>query len=308
MSVRLWLVAVASLASAASLPAYAVPLVGAAGSTLLVGFDSATPGVITTTLNVTGIDGQIIRGIDFRPATGQLYAFVQPGFGQPGFNQSGSIVAVNTITGAATFVGAVPNPGSIDYGFAFNPASDRIRLVSAGDNNLRVNPDTGVTLTDTPLGYAAGDANAGANPTVTGIAYTNQNAGTQTATTLYGIDAATNSLVIQNPPNAGTLSTVGSLGVSLFDFGVGPGTGFDIDGATGLAFASLTTSVGSNGLYGINLATGGATLIGAFDPNTTVRDIAVGSIGPSVLVPEPASLLLLGLGLVSFIGVGRRTR
>ncbi|MBC7801975.1 MAG: DUF4394 domain-containing protein, partial [Gemmatimonadaceae bacterium] len=272
----------------------------------LAAFDSATPGVFSSVLNVTGIDGQTLRGIDFRPSTGQLFAFVQPGFGQPGFSQSGSIFTIDTGTGAATFVSAVPSAGAVDYGFAFNPVPDRIRLVSGDNTNLRINPVTGEVLTDTPLAYAATDPNAGVNPTVTGVAYTNQNPGQQTSTVLYGIDAATNSLVIQNPPNMGTLNTVGSLGVSLFDFGTGPGTGFDIDGATGLAFASLTTATGSNGLYSINLATGAASFVGGFDPATTVRDLAVGTLGGNVNVPEPASALIVTLGVIGLAAARRR--
>lgn len=43
--------------------------------------------------------------------------------------------------------------------------------------------------------------------------YTNQSAGTVATTTLYDLDLATGVLTTQNPPNNGTLNTIGALGV-----------------------------------------------------------------------------------------------
>ena len=299
MTVRLALATAAALS--ASVAAHAVPLIGVTGNATLIGFDSATPGTVTQTLAVTGLGTELIRGIDFRPSTGQLYAI-----GQTNFNNPVNLYTINVATGAATRVGTINSSAAIDFDIAFNPVPDRLRVVSADDTNLRVDPSNGATTVDGTLAYAAGDRNAGVNPTVTGVAYTNQKPGPQTTTTLYGIDAATNSLVVVNPPNNGTLTTVGSLGVSLFDFGVGPGIGFDIDGSTGLAFASLTLATGGNNLYGINLSTGSATLIGDFGSNV-VRDIAVGSIGAAAAVPEPASLAVFGIGLLG-LAMHRRAR
>ena len=64
--------------------------------------------------------------------------------------------------------------------------------------------------------------------------------------------------MISNPPNNGTLNTVGALGFNTSDL-----VGFDISGASGVAFASLTTPAGNfSQLFTINLATGAATLVG----------------------------------------------
>src|SRR4029078_5324069 len=108
-----------------------------------------------------------------------------------------------------------------------------------------------------------------------GSAYTNSFAGA-TATTLYGIDSTSDSLVIQNPPNNGTLTTVGA------GLGVGNITdvvGFDIlaqAGNTNVGFAALTTNGSSSGLYSVNLVAGTASLVGNIgaDP-TLLRGLAV---------------------------------
>ena len=124
--------------------------------------------------------------------------------------------------GATPFI---PVLAGASFGFDFNPTVDRIRVTSDAEQNLRLNPDNGtVAGVDTNLAYAPGDPGAGTNPSVAGSAYTNSFAGA-TSTTLYDIDNARHALVIQNPPNDGTLTTVGALGTTnnavAFDIGEG---------------------------------------------------------------------------------------
>ncbi len=256
----------------------------------LLSFDSATPGTTSPVVPITGLQaGEGLVGIDFRPATNQLY----------GVGSTSTVYSINTGTGLATAAGPafVPALSGTSFGVDFNPTVDRLRIVSNTGQNLRVNPITGaIAATDTPLAFAPADVNAGRTPNVVGAAYTNNFAGAAT-TTLYGIDSGLGILVTQNPPNAGTLNTVGPLGIN--PTGI---AGFDISGADGTAFASLSVGAGAASLYKINLATGAATAVGTIGSGLTITDISV------TPVPEPSALILSGLGLTGLILWRRKQR
>src|SRR5262245_20555849 len=242
---------------------------GIVGPSTLVRFDSATPGTIDQIVSISGlVGGDTIQGIDFRPATGQLFAL----------GSGNRLYTINTTTGAASApIALTADPTDAtnsfttltgtSFGVDFNPVPDRLRVVSNTGQNLRINPSNGLVITDDNL-------NPG-TPNVVGSAYTNSFAGAS-ATTLYGIDATSDSLVIQNPPNNGTLTTVGT------GLGVGNITdvvGFDIlaqAGNTNIAFASLSTNGTNSGLYSVDLTTGTATLIGNVGgPIQLLRGLAV---------------------------------
>lgn len=246
----------------------------------LVAFDSATPGTLQSSLFITGMQGgEEAIGIDFRPATGELYALGS-------FNR---LYRLNPGTAFASAVSAgfAPALNGVEFGFDVNPTVDRIRVTSDLGQNLRLDPVTGgLTAVDTPLAYGAGDPNFGTAPHVSGTAYTNNFAGS-TTTTLYNIDSGLDVLTIQNPPNNGTLTTVGPLG-----FNTSGLVGFDIFGAGNTGLASLTgIGAASSGLYTVNLATGAVSLIGEIGVGTgpiLIRDIAI--------VPAPGALGVLCLG------------
>ncbi len=211
-----------------------------AGNTLRF-FNSANPSVITATRTITGLQaGDTVVGIDLRPADNQLYAVVDGG-------ASDRIYTINPDTGAATLVSTLSvNLNGTSFGVDFNPAADRLRIVSDTDQNLRVNVATGVAIVD-------GALNPG-NPNLVAVAYTNNvaNAG---FTTLYTIDSTTGNLSLQSPPNAGTQVVVGPLGVAFTAV-----SGFDIVPGTNRALAALTVG-GVTSLFDINLTTGAATLV-----------------------------------------------
>ena len=149
-----------------------------------------------------------------------------------------------------------------DFGVDFNPVADRLRVVSNTGQDLRINVETGVTITDGDLAFATGDVNSAETPFVVVAAYTNSFLGT-TSTTLYDIDSMLDVLLTQVPPNSGTLNTIGGLGVD-----AAPQLGFDIlPGSEQTAFATLSVS-GVTSLYRIDLMSGTATLIGTVGDGT----------------------------------------
>jgi hypothetical protein len=202
---------------------------------------------------ITGLaSGESIVGIDFRPANGQLYAV----------SSASRVLTLNTSSGAAAVVATLSTPlAGTSFGVDFNPTVDRIRIVSNTGQNLRVNPADGVAIVD-------GALNPG-TPAVTGAAYTNNFAGA-TTTMLYDIDANTDKLYLQNPPNNGTLVEVGNLGVN-----VEAANGFDIGGTSNTPYA-LLTSGGSTKLYRINANTGAATATGDFNGSATGFALGLG--------------------------------
>ena len=207
-----------------------VALTGLTGGNTLVFFDSATPGS-TTSLGVSGVGSELLLGIDYRPADGQLYGIT-----------NASVFTIDPSSGNATLVNTIVSGfnGGTMSGVDFNPAADALRITGSNDQNLRIaGGGLGATNVDGTLAYAAGDTNAGVNPTITASAYINSFAGAPAGRTtqLFGIDSNLDVLVLQNPPNAGTLNTIGSLGVD-----VGTVGGFDIFSPTNgvnMAFAAF---------------------------------------------------------------------
>lgn len=243
----------------------------------LISFNAATPGALTGNVNVSGISiGQTLSGLDFRPNTGQLYAL--------GYNQSTGEARLYTIdlaTAVATPVGSGPvvlkaNLGKI--GLDFNPTVDRIRVTGSNNANYRLHPVTGALVaTDGDLAFAAGDANAGVNPSIGAVAYTNSYIGS-TSTILYNFDDSLNVLTTQVPPNNGTLNTIGSAGISvnLADQSSDVDIYFNPSSALNVAYlAANTGSQSADNLYSLNLNSGAATLIGQIGNGLPVSDIAV---------------------------------
>ena len=68
------LLAIASLLGSAFIgTASATVVYGLTSTNTLVSFDSATPGIVTSNVSVSGLStGEVFRGIDFRPADGEI--------------------------------------------------------------------------------------------------------------------------------------------------------------------------------------------------------------------------------------------
>lgn len=267
-------VAAAPTLSKAFASASARTVIGLTNTNALVRFTADAPGALLSLTAIAGlVAGDTVVGIDFRPATGVLYALGVNG-------ATAHLYTINTASGAATQVGGnivLPQSAGVagaetDFGFDFNPVVDRIRVVANNRDNFRLNPITGaVAGADTAL-------NPG-TPVAAGAAYTN-NLGGATSTTLYVIDASTDQLNIQggNPvppggsPNGGTLTLVGNLGVNTSNE-----VGFDIASGSGTAYAALQVGA-TSGLYTINLGTGAATLVGSIGLGQVLRDISVAPV------------------------------
>jgi hypothetical protein len=249
---------VASLAALlAPSPAGAERIAAVVGGRLML-FDSATPSAVATR-DITGIGtNETIRGIDYRPSTGEVY-LVTATTGSAN-NSFARTYVIDTSLGTTGRVGvtaaAVPGWADVAGDAGFNPVADRLRVLNVTDENFRLNPNTGaVAADDTNLSPAATTA-------VIGLAYDRNVAGS-TATTAYLIDRHDSQLAMlggvdSNPsPNGGVVTDRGPLGITLAASTDG---GFDISGATGTAYAVLTDSADMlTSLYNVNLTTGALT-------------------------------------------------
>lgn len=216
----------------------------------LVAFNSNNPRTFTSKTAVSGVaSGEKLLSIDFRPATGELYALSNASKLYVINTSNASARTVNTTAFAPAVSGTI---ASID----FNPTVDRIRLVSNNGQNLRLNPETGaVAATDSNI-------NGGGSPAITGVAYTNSRSGAS-STVLYDIDATSGKLFKQDPPNAGTLVEVGSLGTTFTGQAA-----FDIKYDNSAALVAV-----NNNLHMIDLNNGKATNIGMLQQS--VIDLAI---------------------------------
>ncbi len=278
-------------------PASAAVVALSANGSSLVRFSVATPGM-TTTVAITGVDaGETLVGLDFRPATGQLFAFgVNP------IDNDGTVYRLDPQLGTATIIGTaggvsfvdaagnpvdLPDPAVAGYGVDFNPAADRIRVTTSTGLNFRLNQLTGVGA-DGNAGVAGTNPDGGINGAVTGAsgaAYTNS-VGNTSVTTLYVIDSATGRLTLQVPPNDGTQISPLAIQAGSTPLTFTNVNGFDIPSdvrvtasntavTSGSGFAALKVG-GLTRLYRINLVTGAATDLGQIGTGADLRGLTLG--------------------------------
>ena len=219
-------------------------------------FSPRTPNTVSPTVAIAPLAaGETILGIDVRPQDGQLWAL----------SSLGRLYTLNATTGAATFKATISATldGSPTASVDFNPTANRLRVLTSAGQSLRIAvvdvPATGTTaavaagttVVDGSINRADGSAS-----TVFAAAYSNNFAavaGFTPATVLFDLDGTADVLARQDPPNAGTLVTVGPLGVDITGL-----AGSDIAGGeNGLALGAVRA--GTSGpflLRSINLATG----------------------------------------------------
>lgn len=253
-------IAATTSAEAARKPAVRTA-VGLVDGTKLVSFAVTRPGKVSRLGTVTGLSGDTkVVGIDYRVQDRKLYAV----------GDQGGIYTLTT-KAVATKVSqlSVALQGT-SFGVDFNPAADRLRVISDTGQNLRHNLADSATVNDGPLTYPATPTTPAATATgVTAAAYTNNDLRADTATTLYDIDTALDQVVTQVPANAGTLSATGKLNVD-----AGSDAGFDIIESRSNGFATLQVN-GTYRLYIVQLISGKAANVGSFPRSSQVSDIAV---------------------------------
>ena len=296
-------IALAGLLGSVATLAQAELIYGITTTGVLNRFDSASAGTVTSIGAVSGVvAGQTLRGVDFRPSDGQLYAMSSSG-------AAAQLYTINLATGAATAIGAgltLTGNTSTRISLDFNPVANALRVVTGGGQSYRVNANTGaLILQDTSIATPAGVV-----PLISGVAYTNNVAGA-TSTTLYAYDFNLDNLGTIGgiggvpSPNTGVFNIVGNSGVVSGN----AGAGFDISGATGIAYLSFDDLLGSPDIqpefYSMNLATGVVTQIGDFG-TVDLLDFSVQPI--AVRVPIAGTLSLAALGLLLVGGAGRRRK
>lgn len=240
----------------------------------LIKVNPAAPDKVLEQKALSGLAaGETLLGIDYRVAYGVLFAL----------SDKGQLYTVNTGTGVLTTVGAPLPDGTLhqgQFGFDFNPAADRIRVVNDKGQNLRLHPETAeLASTDPTLQYAQGDSHFGKTPAITAAAYT-YNQQDSKITTNYAIDITAGNLVTQGTkegatpavsPNTGQLFTVGSLGLAALQQ-----VSFDISDLNNIGLVAASTAAEpASTLYQIDLTSGKTKKLGTLADGSALAGIAI---------------------------------
>ena len=231
-------------------------------------------------------------GIDYRPKDEKLYAVgllgnlytLDPNTGVATFLRKLIADPTDTTDGNEPFSQIVGDANLISVNF--NPAADRLRVITNTGQNLRINVDTGATITDGVINPIAN------NPVIVAAAYTNAFAGTAT-TKLYSIDQTSDRIYLQNA-NAGTLGNSAPLGDNLDTQG---GGGFDIDPINNVGYAALKIS-GSYKFYQLNLANVGTANNTVFNTTDLANYYTTGGIR-GIALKRAKDATAAGIGLSS---------
>jgi hypothetical protein len=234
-------------------------LVGLTAAADLLTFTTDKPGTILRTVHVRGLPlGDSFLGVAQRPANGYLYGFTKT-----------ALYDIDLTGGTAARVGAgfgqtLPTG---QYACDFDPATDRLRIVSAAGLNVRAHPVTGTLLpADAAFAFAPGDDNESATPVVRSIAFTGR-ASPGTTSKCFVLESGLAALArLGTPASApdeardGLLSTIGPLAIEgLEQLPLGQAMT-----ATGerTAYAAIQSSTSTSSLFHVDLTAGRAVHVG----------------------------------------------
>jgi hypothetical protein len=222
----------------------------------------------------------LLYGLGYNPGSGtvQLY-IVSPSLGQ--------VRSVSEGAARAFTSDRVGVDGNTTFAMDVNPETDRIRVITSNGDNFRINPHNGA-LIDGDLGGASGSVSGtnkdgpinGLSAQILGLAHTNTAVITSN-TTLYTIDAANDSIYIQNPAVLGTQTSALSLSNDIQSV-----FGFDIEFGVN---SSSSDAPLTSGKAIVGVFSGGVPRIGAL--NLVTGELATSVVPPSTL-SSPISLAL----------------
>jgi hypothetical protein len=241
--------------------------------------DAGAAPTTTAVMNVTGLAaGETLVGFDRRPLDNAIIALAKNG-------TAGRLYTLTLPAGATSYTATeITGPGLTlngnFYGVDFNPAANRLRIVSDAEENFRLDLTVSpyVVNIDTALTPAGN---------VVATAYTN-NFHNTASSTQFTIDSngtlqrqgAINGGAAGTPasPNGGVQTVVGSLGVGE----ISGNSSLDVDGVSGIAVAALNKpGNGTSQLCTLDLAVGTASCYANFANNVVVRDIALNTPAPA---------------------------
>ena len=244
----------------------------------LVTFSGQTPASIArTTLTGLQTGERIIFGLDVRPANKQLLAL----------GSTSRLYRIDPATGAATVIGTTP------FRAAARRSVVRLRLQShRRPDPAHVGCATGPSP---PSGHRRNgrrrrDAHlcgrrrgSGCDAADRRLRLHKQRGRSHHRRQLFNLDAGRDALVHQNPPNNGTLISVGSLGV---DVATTPAS--TSPASTVSPMPRFRRRVGRHAqLYTINLTTGAATAVGRIGGKVALRALAAAGAPPRPTPPHP---------------------
>lgn len=268
--------------SSATAAAPSLPAFGLINGNTMSYFLTSTPNKLDWVADITGFVGcdTALVGVDMRVQDGLLY-----GVGNcPGSAGYANIYTIPFLPDADVMPITKVSQLTVgldgtNFGVDFNPAADRLRIVSDTGQNLRHNLSLHTTIADMPLNLNGAPAKGSI-----GAAYTNNDLSAASATTLFDIDTLNDQVAIQAPPNNGTLNPTGNLGVNAspkvgadifsdLPSPAWPPTGKTITNTAFAAFALNGTTRSS--FYMFDVLTGTATKVGDFPSIGPVTDVAI---------------------------------